>query len=316
MDKPKKIGHNGRPTQNTYINKYLYNMRLTVSSPRFAALLISALFISGCSYNQMLVRASTPMIEGGIYALNKETDLALAEDSIPTNIELLEGFISMDPENAQLYTYAAQAYYGLAFGFNEDDRAERASDFYLRGVRRGLTALELDGAHNLRKTPIADFEQQVADMGEDDVPAMFWTASCWAKWIDMHRDLPEALAQLTRPTALMQRVLELDDEFYYGGAHMYFGVYYGSRSPMLGGNFEQSRKHFDRAREITGNRLLMPDLLQAQYLARQQFDRKDFHARLTRVIEAPEDLFPEMALANEIARHKAKLLLDKENEWF
>jgi hypothetical protein len=291
-------------------------MRPLFPLQNFTAILLSVLLISGCSYNEMLVRASTPMIEGGIYALNEETDLKLAEDSIPTNIELLEGFIRMDPENAQLYTYAAQAYYGLAFGFNEDDRAERASNFYLRGIRRGLTALELGGAHNLRKAPIADFEQQVADMGKDDVPAMFWTASCWAKWIDMHRDLPEAIAQLTRPTALMQRVLELEDDFYYGGAHMYFGVYYGSRSPMLGGNFEQSRKHFDRAREITDDRLLMPDLLQAQYLARQQLDRADFHARLTRVLNAPEDLFPEMALANEIARHKAKLLLDKENEWF
>jgi len=283
---------------------------------RNVMLLTAALLISGCSYNKMLVRASTPMIEGGIYALNQETDLQLAEDSIPTNIELLEGFIHMDPENAQLYTYAAQAYYGLAFGFNEDDRAARASDFYLRGIKRGITALELEGAHNLRNAPIADFEKQVADMGKDDVPAMFWTASCWAKWIDMHRDLPEAIAQLTRPTALMQRVLDLEDDFYYGGAHMYFGVYYGSRSPMLGGNFEQSRKHFDRAREITDNRLLMPDLLQAQYLDRQQLDREDFHARLTRVIEAPDDLFPEMALANEIARHKATLLLKEENEWF
>jgi hypothetical protein len=291
-------------------------MRPIFSVQHLTALMLSVLFISGCSYNQMLVRASTPMIEGGIHALNEETDLKLAEDSIPTNIELLEGFIRMDPENAQLYTYAAQAYYGLAFGFNEDNRAERASAFYLRGVKRGLTALELSGAHNLRKAPINDFEQQVADMGEDDVPAMFWTASCWAKWIDMHRDLPEAIAQLTRPTALMQRVLELEDDFYYGGAHMYFGVYYGSRSPMLGGNFEQSRKHFDRAREITDNRLLMPDLLQAQYLARQQLDREDFHTRLSRVIDAPDDLFPEMALANEIARRKAKLLLDKENEWF
>jgi TRAP transporter T-component len=291
-------------------------MRLITSLQRLTALLLATFLISACSYNQMLVRASTPMIEGGIHALNEETDLSLAEDSIPTNIELLEGFIRMDPQNAQLYTYAAQAYYGLAYGFNEDNRAERASDFYLRGVKRGLTALELGGAHNLRKTPIMDFEKQVADMGKDDVATLFWTASCWAKWIDLHRDLPEAIAQLARPTAMMQRVLELEDDFYYGGAHMYFGVYYGSRSPMLGGNFEQSRRHFDRAREITDNRLLMPDLLQAQYLARQQLDRQDFHARLTRVVNAPPDLFPEMALANEIARHKAELLLKKESEWF
>jgi hypothetical protein len=125
-----------------------------------------------------------------------------------------------------------------------------------------------------------------------------------------------AIAQLARATALMQRVIELDETFYYGGAHMYFGVYYGSRAPMLGGNFEKSRQHFDKAREITDNKLLIPDLLQAQYLARQQQDRQDFHDRLTGILNAPDDLMPELGLQNQIAKRKARYLLEKESEWF
>ncbi len=276
----------------------------------------SLLLISGCSFDQMLVRASTPMIEGGVEALNHETDLALAEDSIPANLNMLRGMISIDPENAQLHTFAAQAYYGLSYGFNEDNQPERASAFYLRGLKHGLTALEINGAKNLENSTIADFEKQVSGMDEDDVAAMFWTASCWGKWIDMHRSDPEAIAQLVRATALMQRVVDLEDSFYYGGAHMYFGVYYGSRSPLLGGNFEKSRQHFDRAREITDSKLLIPDLLQAQYLARQQHDQQDFHHRLTAIINAPEDLMPELGLQNQIAKRKARLLLNKESEWF
>lgn len=272
------------------------------------------LLISGCSIDQMLVRASTPMIEGGVEALNQETDLDLAEDSIPANLNMLRGMINIDPENALLHTYAAQAYYGLSYGFNEDNRPERASAFYLRGMKHGLTALELNGAKDLKNSPIADFEQQVSRL--NDVAAMFWTASCWAKWIDMHRDSAEAIAQLARATALMQRVIELDDTFYYGGAHMYFGVYYGSRSPILGGNFEKSRQHFDRAREITNSKLLIADLLQAQYLARQKNDQPDFHNRLTAIINAPDDLMPELGLQNQIAKRKAALLLKKESEWF
>jgi hypothetical protein len=283
---------------------------------KLAITLFSIILLSGCSIDQMVVRTSTPMIEGGVEALNHETDLELAEQSIPANLNMLRGMINIDPENAQLHTFAAQAFYGLAYGFNEDNRPERASSFYLRGREYGIRALELGGASNLLDGPLADFEQQVSDMDKDDVPAMFWTASCWAKWIDMHRDDPEAIAQLARATALMQRVLELDDTFYYGGAHMYFGVYYGSRSPMLGGNFEKSRLHFERAREITNNKLLIPDLLQAQYLARQQQDQQDFHARLTSIINAPEDLMPELGLQNEIAKRKARLLLQKESEWF
>ena len=81
-------------------------------------------------------------------------------------------------------------------------------------------------------------------------------------------------------------------------------------------NFEKSEKHFDRAREITDGNLLVADLLQAQYLSRQKFDREDFHNRLTKIIKAPDDLYPELGLMNQIAKRKARMLLNKEEKWF
>jgi len=274
------------------------------------------LLLCSCSMDKILVRSSTPLIEGGIEAMNQETDLKLAEESIPANLNMLQGMISIDPENVQLHTFAAQAFYGLSYGFNEDNRPQRASKFYLRGRKHGLTALKIISGKNLLTMPIADFEKQMAQFDKDDVAAIFWTASNWAKWIDMHRDNIEAIAQLARATALMQRVIELDDTFYYGGAHMYFGVYYGSRAPLLGGNFKKSQQHFDRAREITDSKLLIPNLLQAQYLDRQQQNQQGFHNRLTAIIKAPDDLMPSLALQNQIAKHKAALLLKKEKQWF
>jgi hypothetical protein len=283
---------------------------------RHLLLLITSLLVTACSMDQTLVRASMPMIEGGVEALNHETDLGLAEDSIPANLNMLQGMITIDPENAELHTYAAQAYYGLAYGFNEDNRPERASAFYQRGMKHGLRALEIKGASNLVDSKLADFNNEVDSMRKKDVAAMFWTASCWAKWIDMHRDDPLAISELPRATALMQRVIDLEDTFYYGGAHMYFGVYYGSRAPTLGGDFSKSRQHFDRAREITNGKLLIPDLLQAEYLARQQNDREQFRRLLSGIINAPDNLMPELGLQNQIAKRKAALLLKKEKEWF
>lgn len=272
--------------------------------------------LSACSMNKMMVSASMPMIEGGIEAMNQESDLQLAEDSMPANLSMLNGMIHLDPENAQLQTYAAQAYYGLSYGFNEDKDINRASAFYQRGLKHGLTALALSGFTDAKTMNPDVFEQQLRTLGKSDVPALFWAASNWAKWIDLNRDTAESLIQLPKPTAMMQRVLELDETFYYGSAHMYFGVYYGARAPMLGGDFNKSRQHFDKARAITDNKLLVADLLQAQYLARQMFDRDDFHQRLTKIINAPEDLYPELTLLNQIAKRKASLLLNKENQWF
>lgn len=279
-------------------------------------LLITIVFLSACSMDKMLVRASMPMIEGGITALNQEPDLQLAEDSIPTNIGLLEGMINIDPENTQLHVYAAQAYYGLAYGFNEDNNVQRAKNFYKRGLKHGITALALKGAANIKTGSQDALEHDLKKLSADDIDALFWTASNWAKFIDLNRDDSRSLIELPRPTAMMQRVLELDESFYYGGAHIYFGVYYGARAPVLGGDFKKSQQHFDRAREINHNKLLIVDLLQAQYLSRQMFDQKDFHHRLQGIIDAPEDLYPKLTLLNQIAKRKAKLLLKNESRWF
>ncbi|MCK5396214.1 MAG: hypothetical protein KAJ32_09490 [Gammaproteobacteria bacterium] len=272
--------------------------------------------LSACSIDKMMVRASMPMIEGGIEAMNAEPDLQLAEDSMPANLSLLNGMLKLDPENIQLHVYAAQAYYGLSYGFTEDRNTKRSEDFYLRGLKHGLTALELSGLKNAKKLNPLDLEQQLQKLGEDDVAALFWTASNWAKWIDLNRDSAASLIQLPKPTAMMQRVLELDDTFYFGGAHIYFGVLYGSRAPTFGGDFKKSKQHFDRAREITDNKLLVADLIQAQYLARQMHDQNDFHQRLTKIIDAPEDLYPEATLLNQIVKRKARRLLRYEAKWF
>ena len=70
------------------------------------------------------------------------------------------------------------------------------------------------------------------------------------------------------------------------------------------------------AAEINDNRLLLVDLLYAEFLARQRLDQVAFHNRLTRVVEAPVDLYPEMALVNEIAKLRAARLLEHESDWF
>ncbi|MDH5612700.1 MAG: TRAP transporter TatT component family protein [Gammaproteobacteria bacterium] len=283
---------------------------------RVLLLLLITTTLGACSMDQMLVRASKPLIEGGIHALNQETDLQLAENSIPTNLNMLEGMIRIDPENTSLRVYAAQAYYGLGYGFNEDNRPVRAMSFYLRGLKHGLHALAINGYSNIRNCSMEELETMLKKTDDDDIGALFWAASNWAKWIDQNRDKSESLIELPKATALMQRVLELDDTFYYGGAHIYFGVFYGGRSPMFGGDFKKSEAHFDRAREITHGDLLVADLLQAQYLSRQKMDREDFHKRLTKIIEAPEDLYPDLALLNQIAKRKAVMLLKEEERWF
>ncbi|NOZ36505.1 MAG: hypothetical protein GXP11_00265 [Gammaproteobacteria bacterium] len=273
--------------------------------------------LNACSMGKLTVRASMPMIEGGIVAMNRETDLKLAQAAIPANMGMLEGMLVNDPENHLLQEYAAQAYYGYAYAFVEDHDRGRASKLYYRGFRHGKIALaEYDLNEAQLEGRLDVLQEAVKQLDKDAVPALFWTASNWAKWIDMNRDSVRALAQMSRVVILMRRVLELNKNYFLSGADLFFGVYYGSRSPMMGGNFALSEKHFNRARKNTDNKILLADLLQAQYLDRQRFDRAAFHQRLQQIVDAPADLYPAQAFINTIAKQKATELLKREDEWF
>lgn len=273
--------------------------------------------LGACSIAELTVKASMPMIEGGMQALNRETDLQLAEDAMPANIELMEGMIINAPNNTELRNYAAQAYYGYAYGFIEDNNKQRAIDFYQRGLNHALYNLQHEGiTRQDLKGDLNNLQNKLNELDDSDVAALFWAASNWAKWIDHNRDQPSAIADLPKAAMLMQRALELDETYFMAGPHLFFGVYYGSRSPMLGGNFTLAEKHFEVARKLNNNQLLMVDLLQAEYLDRQKYDQQAFHKRLTKLIDSDSTATKDTALINNIAKRKAKLLLTKESTWF
>ena len=273
--------------------------------------------LSACSLGQMVARSSLTIVDNGVISMNRETDLALAKAAIPANLKLVESLVVELPAHRELRIHAAQGFYGYAFGFVEDESPARASALYQRGLKHALVALESSGLRGQIDTmPTAELQQKLASLGRDAVPGLFWAASNWAKWIDLNRTEPARLSELDKVAALMQRALALDETFYFGGPHLFFGVWYGSRPPMLGGNFALAEDHFAKARNVTQGKLLIVDLLYAQYLAVQQSKRETFHAKLTSVANAPPDIFPEMALANVITQHKARQLLLKEEELF
>lgn len=283
----------------------------------YLALVVLLPLLGACSMGQMIARSTVSILDGSIEALNRETDLELAAAAIPGNLMLIEGLIAEDPHNVDLLSYAAQGFYGYAFGFVELVDSKRAEALYARGTAYGMRALRTFGVDiDLGNATLEQIDQAVAGLGNKAVPALFWTASCWAKQIDLNRSDPARLAELSSTERLMNRVMTLQADFYYGGPHIYYGVYYGSRAPMFGGDFAKSEENFSGANAVTDNRLLIIDVLQAEYLERQRLDQQRFHELLSRVVNTPVGSYPEMELVNQIARVRARHLLELEMEWF
>ncbi len=288
-------------------------------APRILFLLVLLPWLGACSMGQMVARTSVSIMDGNVDAMNRETDLVLAEAAMPANLKLIEGLIAEDPDNPELLQLAAQGFYGYAFGFVELSDLQRAEALYTRGLEYGIRSLRALGLKRNIDLATANpdrIEQAVSRMDSAAVPALFWTASCWAKLIDLRRTDPARIAQLASAERLMSRVRELQPDYYYGGVHLFYGVYFGSRAPMMGGDFARSEQNFSAARAVSEDRLLIVDVLQAEYLERQRLDQEAFHRLLSRVVTDPVGSFPEMALANQIARTRARYLLDRESEWF
>ncbi len=290
---------------------------MTFTTSRLVLLAILLPWLGACSMGQIVARSSESIMDGGVDAMNRETDLVLAKAAIPANIKLVEGLIIEDPENQVLLVNAAQAFYGYTYGFVEITNPERADALYARGVHYGIRALKTYGLDlDISRASIDEIDTALARLNKKAVPALFWTASCWAKQIDLNRTSPERIAQLASTERLMHRIQELEPDYYYGGVYMFYGVYYGGRAPMLGGDYALADENFDAARAVTEGKLLITNVLQAEYLERQRLDADRFNALLSDVINTPEGNFPEMALVNQIARHRAGLLLKFQNDWF
>lgn len=290
----------------------------TLRGVAFASLAALAwLPLSGCSTSQLVARGASPLIEFGMAAMNRETDLELARASIPANLKMVEALLLADPGNTAYRVQAAMGFYGYALGFVEPGDRERAAALYQRARDHALAALEHAGMTQATLAgDAAGFEQALGRLDAHAVPALFWAASAWGKWIELELDDPARLAELPRVEALMQRALALDETYYHGGAHVFFGVYYGSRAPMFGGDFARAARHFDRAAALSQNQLLFVEVYRARYLLRQQGDRAAFHATLTRVLEAPPPSDSDLGLANALARKEAAELLALEEDWF
>jgi hypothetical protein len=279
--------------------------------------MVFLILFTGCSIERLALRSTTGLIENSLEAIEEETDLILAEQSIASNLKLLEGMIKSDPGNRTLLLLAARGFTSYALGFVEQDdpaRAvmlyNRARDYGLRGLRQNR---EFDRAFN---RPFEEFEASLRTIPDRDIPLLFWTANAWAGAIQQNIGDPRSLANLPRVEAMMQVVLERDETFYYAGPHLFFGLTFSTKPAMFGGNAERGREHFERALHLTREKFLITKVFFAESYAVQTLDESLFDRLLNEVIEADLDMLPEQKLVNTIAQQRAEALLGKKDSLF
>ncbi len=274
---------------------------------------------------QTLLLLLLPIFLGGcglakLSSIQKESNLVVVETTLANNLKGLERIAKIG--NTGLIVKTARAHSSYS-GFLEDkmEDAEIAGDFetademrsqaiahYARSEEYAFKALAKSDKtfKQARTVKIAEFEKALQKLKKKQVEPLFWAAYAMARGISLQKDDPMQVIDLARVELMMRRVLELDETFYFGSAHLFYAVYYGDRSPAIGGDPEKAKESIDKVDKLNDGKFLMTKFYLARYYAYPKQDVKLYKQALQEVIDAPEDIYPGEEAATALAKSRAK----------
>jgi len=299
-----------------------------IINKKFVAVLFFAGFLlAGCSIKKTVVNSTALFMDDVVNAFLQENDVEFAAEAIPANLKLIDGLIqASDNENEDLLLKGCKLYGMYAMGYLEDSTTDekkdrenslRAKNFYKRAQEYGMAVLKKN--HDFKKLmdeggDLDAFKKMMLAFNKDDVEALFWTAFAWSSYINLSKDSPEDVADLPRAKALIDRVIELNDKYFYGIPHLFMIAYY-SMPKMFGGDFDKAKQEYEKEKEISGGKFVLADFYMAKYYAVGKQDKKLFDELITSIRETKDDVIPENLLTL-MAKRKAEVLAEKMAGYF
>jgi len=228
-------------------------------------------------------------------------------------IQNYEKAAEADPGNRDLLSQLSRACYFLADGYLEAEE-EKQLEFYNKGIEWGKKAMMINPEFKKRMSKGEKVEDAVKVLGKEYIEAIYWSATSLGKWAQK-KGFVTTLTNKDRIKKLITRVLEMDEKFFYGAPHRYFGSYYAVAPSFAGGDLKKSEEHFNKSIEIAPN-YFSTRVQMAEKLATKKQDRKMFQEQLEFVLKTPADVIPEIVPEQKAEKRKAEALLGKIDEFF
>lgn len=239
-------------------------------------------------------------------------DRAKAEQAV----KLWEEAAALDPTRADIQLALTYGYYFLANAHVrwDADNEKALKALYEKGVKAGRNAVWLtspDFAARIQKGE--KWEAAVKTVEAAAVPGLYWYATNMGKWALLD-GFTTILREKDHIAATMERIQALDEGYFHGAPHRYFGVY-RTKIPFPGGDPPSSKKHFEQALKLSPNYLDTKVLFAEAYAVKVQ-DEDLYERLLKEVIATPDDVMPDIVPENANAKRVAKQMLDEKDEYF
>lgn len=275
--------------------------------------LVGTLLLNGCA---TIVGNATGALADSLSAgiLNQD-DPELVRDGAPAYLLLIDGLVSDNPDSEPMLLAGAELYGAYAGAFVTDEKravrlANRARDYGTRAL-----CLKRQSICDVVDQPFEAFAAVLPELQAKDIDALYAFASTWATWIQTNSGDWNAIAEIPKIEAAMERVVAIEPRYEEGWPQLYLGVLATLLPPAYGGKPENGLAYFDQARDISGGVNLMVDVLAAQQYARLVFD-KDLHDSLLQKVLAADARAPGYTLTNTLAQEQAADLLAESDDYF
>ena len=300
--------------------------RFTRAVRLVTTLLVAAAF-AGCSLRSMAVNAVMPTLANPAVYLSEE-DPEVARDALPFLLKTIESILDADPAQQDALLFANTGFLLYANAFLQADAAlaewddyelaselnERARRMYLRARGYGLQNVEIDHP-DIGARLLDDPQSAAAVFDVEDVESLYYLGGAWMLAISLGLDQPALVADLPAARALLDRALELDEDFERGALHSAF-ITLESVGEAMGGSYARARDHFARAVELSDGQDAGPYLSLATGVAVAEENREEFRELLETAIAIDPDEEPSNRLLNLIAQKRARVLLDHIDDLF
>ena len=272
--------------------------------------LVILLLLGGCA--SMVTGQLAGSISGAIV---NQDDPELIRDGAPAYLLLIEGMIDGEPENSSLLIAGSNLYTLYAAVFVDDsERAARMGNKARNYANRAL-CLEVEASCGLTTIPMSELDPLIAQINIEQIEALYAGAMSWALWIQQRSGDWNAIAEIPKVEAMLQRVVTLDESYRGGEAHLYLGILKSLLPPSMGGRPADGERHFKRALELSKGKNLSVHVEYAQRYARTVFDRK-LHDRLLTTVINSDPVVNGLTLTNVLAQRNAKILLADSDDYF
>lgn len=186
----------------------------------------------------------------------------------------------------------------------------RIRAFGLRGRKHCFDILELRYPGFVKSAELGkkDYTNFLKKMSKRDVSVLFWAGFGWGYAILNGMTETTLIAQIPQLKQMMQRVIELEPSFFYGGGHLFLATLF-SQSPTLGGDVKKAKMHFDAAYRFSNNKLLLVHYYQARFYAQVAGDagEKMCKTLLKKIAGTSKRIHPKITMINVLAKELSRV---------